>query len=209
MTKAQKSKFPNPLAPQSLAPQQLDLLNRPSGRSAIITASGFVLDLLEPDATGLPIEDVARALSAQPRWAGATRPFYSVAEHSVMVSHLVPEALAFDGLMHDAEEFVTGDWPSPLKVLIGRELLKEKLAPIKKALAKAFGYRLGLEEVKRADLVCMATELRDILPGNWMDWGHLPPPHTDRINPVGPERAYQLFLERFNQVTPKALGKIL
>ncbi len=32
---------------------QLDLLNRPDGRTAILMPSGFVLDLLAPDATGL------------------------------------------------------------------------------------------------------------------------------------------------------------
>ena len=42
---------------------QLDLLIKPSGRTAILTASGFVLDLANPDATGLPVEDVARALA--------------------------------------------------------------------------------------------------------------------------------------------------
>ena len=34
---------------------QLDLLIKPSGRTAILTASGFVLDLANPDATGLPV----------------------------------------------------------------------------------------------------------------------------------------------------------
>ena len=52
--------------------------------------SGFVLDLYEPDATGMPITDIALALSSQPRWGGAARPWYSVAEHSVMASRLVP-----------------------------------------------------------------------------------------------------------------------
>ncbi|MBS1188555.1 MAG: hydrolase [Rhodocyclaceae bacterium] len=179
---------------------QLDLLTKPSGRTAIVTASGFTLDLANPDATGLPVADVARALSYQPRWCGATKSFYSVAEHSVMVSRLVPEEFAYDALWHDCIEFVTGDWPSPLKIFLGRNEINAKLEPIEAALGRRFGFRSHLPEVKQADLVAMATELRDLLPPAWMDWGHLPPPHPAKIWPVGPERAYALFLERHEEL---------
>lgn len=180
--------------------KQLDLFNKPSGRTAIITASGFVLDLTNPDASGLPVEDVARALAYQPRWCGATKHFYSVAEHSVMVSRLVPGMLAYHALWHDAIEFIQGDWPSPLKVYLGRDNINRKLAPIEEALSRRFGFDMHLTEVKKADLVAMATELRDLLPGAWMDWGHLPEPATEVIQPVGPERAFELFMERYEEV---------
>lgn len=180
--------------------RQLDLLNKPSGRTAMLMASGFTLDLENPCADGMPITDIARALAYQPRWAGATREFYSVAEHSVMVSRLVPPALALDGLCHDADEAITGDIASCVKVLIGRPHLKARLAPVKQALARRFGYRADGVAVKHADLVCMATELRDLLPPAWMDFGHLPAPHPDRIVPVGPERAYELFLARYEEL---------
>jgi len=180
--------------------KQLDLFMKPSGRTAILTASGFVLDLTSPDASGLPVEDVARALAYQPRWCGATKHFYSVAEHSVMVSRLVPEAFSYHALWHDAIEFIQGDWPSPLKVYLGRDNINRKLAPIEAALARRFGFDLHLEEVKKADLVAMATELRDLLPSAWMDWGHLPDAAPERIEPVGPERAFALFMERYEEV---------
>ena len=181
-------------------PSQLDLLKRPSGRTAIITASGFAIDLAAPDATGLPIEDVARALAYEPRWRGATRQFYSVAEHSVLVSSLVPSRLAYDALFHDVLEFLTGDMSSPMKAHLGRDELKAKLAPIEAALAQWFGYGVDDPAVKRADLIAMATELRDLLPPAWMDWGHLPDPAVEKIAPVGPERAYDLFLARYEEV---------
>jgi len=95
---------------------------------------------------------------------------------------------------------VTGDIASCVKVLIGRDHLKARLGPIQQALARRFGFRLGRVEVKRADLVCMATELRDLLPPAWMDFGHLPMPHPDRVEPVGPERAYRFFLDRYEEV---------
>lgn len=180
---------------------QLDLLARPSGRTAIVMASGFVFDLHAPDATGMPIEDIARALSSQPRWGGATRPWYSVAEHCVMASHLVPRAYAYDALMHDSEEFL-GDLPSPLKELLGRDALRQHLSPIKRALAAEFRFRLDPPAVKRADLVCMASELRDLLPPHWMNWEHLPQPAPERIEPVGPDRAFDVFLARYHALKP-------
>ncbi len=176
---------------------QLDLLIKPSGRTAILTASGFVLDLAHPDATGLPVEDIARALAYQPRWCGATRLFYSVAEHSVMVSHLLPVDYAYHGLWHDCVEAISGDWPSPLKIHLGRDEINRKMAPLEAAFQRRFGYRGHLAAVKNADMVAMATELRDLLPAAWMDWGHLPPPAPEKIAPVGPELAFRLFMERY------------
>lgn len=179
---------------------QADLFIKPSGRTAVLTASGFVLDLTKPDATGLPVEDVARALAYQPRWCGATKQFYSVAEHSVMVSRIVREELAYDALWHDAIEFIQGDWPSPLKLYLGRDDINRKLAPIEEALARRFGFRLHRQEVKNADLVAMATELRDLLPNAWMEWEHLPPPMAQTIVPVGPEQAFAAFMARYEEI---------
>ncbi|GGY95560.1 hydrolase [Pseudoduganella plicata] len=173
--------------------------SKPDGRTAILLPSGFVLDLLAPDATGLPIEDIALCLASQPRWGGAARPWYSVAEHSVMVSRLVPPPLAYAALLHDCEEFL-GDWPSPVKVMLGRGYVKDRIMPVKEALRRRFGFRDDHPAIKHADLVSMATELRDLLPPAWIEWGHLPPPHPERIVPVGPERAFALFLQRFEEL---------
>jgi hypothetical protein len=184
---------------------QFDLLNKPDGRTSILLPSGFVLDLSLPDATNLPITDIALCLASQPRWGGAARPWYSVAEHSIMASRIVPEPLAFAALMHDCEEFL-GDWPSPVKVMLGRDYVKDRLRPLKDELRRVFGFQDEVEAVKHADLVCMSTELRDLLPNAWMDWGHLPSPHPEKIVPVGPEKAYLLFLQRFEEL--KHLAKL-
>lgn len=178
---------------------QFDLLNKPDGRTAILLPSGFILDLMAPEATGLPITDIALCLASQPRWGGAARPWYSVAEHCVMASRLVTPELAYAALMHDCEEFL-GDWPSPVKVMLDRDYVKERMRPLKDELRRWFGFQDEIAAVKHADLVCMATELRDLLPHAWMDWGHLPAPHADKIIPVGPDRAYGLFLDRFDEL---------
>lgn len=177
-----------------------DLFNKPNGRTALVLSQGFVLDLASPDATGMPVEVIAKSLSVQPRWCGASETNLTVAQHSVMVSKLVPPEFAYAGLMHDCEEAILGDWPTPIKELLGRDYLKEKLAPIKSELRRWFGFDEDVPEVKHADLVCMATELRDVMPPHWMEWGHLPAPHHDKISPESPERAFQMFMERYEEV---------
>lgn len=187
--------------------EQCRYLSKPSGLTLILTASGFTLNLDTPDATGLPVSDVARALAYQPRWCGASREFYSVAEHSVMVSRLVAPHLAYDALWHDALEFVTGGWPTPLKAFLGREEINRKLAPLETALSQWFGYRIGDTAVKLADMITMATELRDLLPPAWLEWSHLPPPSEIIIRPIGPEQAYALFLKRYEETKHLRIAK--
>jgi hypothetical protein len=59
--------------------------------NSIETVSGRFMNLLEPSIDDILIEDIAWALSKMPRYAGHTLPLlpYSVAQHSVVVLHLV------------------------------------------------------------------------------------------------------------------------
>lgn len=223
------------------ASNMLDLFSKPDARTTIILPSGFTLDLMEPDATDMPIEDIAVSLSKQMRWAGATKVPYSVAEHAVMCSYLVPKEHAFDALHHDDEEFM-GDDITPKKTVMAikavreffkvvnghpafaglqgfrldqvpqevldtvltKDLLKGFYSPIKNALAKEFGFRTDLHVVKQADLVCMATEKRDLLPPSWMDWSFLPAPHKEKVKPLKTSaEAAERYLERHYELSEK------
>lgn len=188
-------------SPRIADPDQYDLLDIPEPTAVLITYSGRTVDLERPDFSRFEIEDIARPLAYQCRFVGNTRSYYSVAQHCVVASELAGAAHAFDALMHDAEEAFTGDWPTPWKVRIGRDIIREAIAPIKAALAKRFGFRHPEPKaVKLADQRALATELRDLCAPHRVNWHDLPPPAVAPIVPLGPEEAMAAFLRRYGEL---------
>ena len=79
--------------------------------------SGATLDFLDPATSQFTLGDIAHGLSNICRYAGQCDEFYSVAEHSVLVSE-VTEQFKLEALMHDAAEAFLGDVTRPLKQLL-------------------------------------------------------------------------------------------
>ena len=85
----------------------------------MVTYSGIVFDLMNPDPDLICIEDIAHGLAYNCRWNGATKHFYSIAEHSIRVSMKCKgKRKKLSGLFHDAEEAYWGDMIKPLKEII-------------------------------------------------------------------------------------------
>lgn len=171
-------------------------------RPTIQTAGGQYFDFEQPERSYFDIDVLAHALSNLCRFTGHTRRFYSVAQHSVIVNHVVPPQFALPGLMHDAAEGLVGDMSSPLKQLLPG--YKEIEARVERPLLAQFGLwppDPWKAEVKKADLVVQRTEQRDLMPprGDDAEWTHLddvePLPFV--IEPLAPELARRLFLQRF------------
>ena len=94
--------------------------------ATIPTYSGKAFDLVNPSVMDIDIGDIAHHLGNVCRWAGATRRFYSVAEHSWIQAqyHLKqggPNARdkAILALIHDAPEAYLGEVTRPLKRQLG------------------------------------------------------------------------------------------
>jgi hypothetical protein len=70
---------------------------------------------VNPNPDEIHIMDVAQGLSHVCRFAGQVKVFYSVAQHSVLVSKLLDDRTALWGLLHDASEAYLHDLTRPLK----------------------------------------------------------------------------------------------
>lgn len=170
--------------------------------TAKATLSGQLFDLATiGDGYQFDIVEIAHSLANQCRFTGHTSVFYSVAQHSVMVSHLVPDEDALAALLHDAAEAFTGDISTPLKAMVPELLGIE--AVISNNIFNWFG--VSLEErpsIKRADMVALATEVRDLLPYQPVPWSVLREvkPLQSIITPLSPDEAKDLFLLRYSEL---------
>lgn len=136
--------------------------------SWIETYSGKQIDLVNPDPEQFLLEDIFRALLNIPRFGGHTKNFYSVAMHSYNVATLLPPALQFQGIMHDATEAFIGDMPTPFKAL----LPDYKAAELRlwHAIADRFSLPYKLDPlVKQADAIALIHE-RDYLKPTKIVW---------------------------------------
>lgn len=165
------------------------------------TYSGRQFWPLDPRPSEVHIEDIAHALSNMCRFAGHCERFYSVAEHSVHVSHLVPRDCALTALLHDATEAYCVDMPRPLKRFItGYAAVEERLWT---AIADQYDLPHIMDSaIKYADNQMLRAEAAQNMktpPVAWNDDGVEPCATILRYLP--PHRAEALFLARFAELT--------
>ena len=175
----------------------------------IQTYTGIQFWPLDPRPEEIDIRDIAHALSNQCRFAGHCERFYSVAEHSVRVSWLCPVKDGLWGLLHDAAEAYLVDLPRPIKRWSQMGTLYSE---IEDKLMLAIAYKFGLNHpvpvsVKRADIVMLVTEKRDLMKMPPKEWEDTETPHWSRVIPWGPEKAELCFVERFNYLQSANAGK--
>lgn len=185
-----------------------------SGPGWIQTFTGRAFSLLEPQPDDVTIEDIAHALSMLCRFGGHVRDFYSVAQHSVLVSIVVERfqpanrALHLAGLMHDGSEAYLIDLPRPIKRMAGFEAYKVTEQRVEWAIRERFGLSTDVPDVlaiKAADEMLLRTECRDLMGPRHPAWTReLHPDHgttmPEIIAPLAPKEAEQLFLERWQDL---------
>lgn len=171
----------------------------------ILTNKGRYFDLTRPEDHPYDIEEAAHALSHICRYTGHCEKFYSVAQHSVLVSRVLPIAYKGAGLLHDLSEAYYSDVASPLKHIIGR-VYKPLELRCERSVALVFGIPFPHPEiVKTADLRMLMTEVRDNLVKplalqsvdvKWPDYE----PYDFTIKPWTPKRAKREFLETYERL---------
>ncbi|QCJ70481.1 hypothetical protein C9446_11840 [Providencia heimbachae] len=171
--------------------------------SYISTFTGKHFDFINISADDICIKDIAQGLSNECRFAGQIDQFYSVAQHSVYVSQIVPQEYALEALLHDASEAYCKDLPSPLKALL------PEYKVIEKKVQKVICYKWDIPKiisgvVHYADLTMLATERRDLeVDGDnfWPILDGVPPSDLITINPLLPIQARAMFIHRYNQLS--------
>ena len=178
--------------------------------SAIQTYSGGFVDPLAPDPSSIEAADIAHALAHHCRFGGHSRVFYSVAQHSCLVTDAVEARtadveLALAALLHDATEAYLGDLPHPLK---HRSPLGEAFRAAEARLQAAIAARFGVpvetpEPVKEVDRALLATEritlMRPSPNGAWPELAGVEALEVP-IEPWPPERPAAEFLRRLERL---------
>lgn len=169
----------------------------------IQTFSGAKVHLPFNDPGEIVIADIAHALSNACRFAGHTHRHWSVAQHSMCVSDLVPEEHKLQALLHDATEAYLCDIPTPFKKALPEYGTLE--AQLWRIIAKRFGVAEELHpSVKEADAVMLMTE-RDMLCTTSKDWGDVEnlPRRQDIMLPylsMTHEKAEEAFRSKYDRL---------
>jgi hypothetical protein len=169
------------------------------------TYSGRQFWPCDPKPEEIDIEDIAHALSMQCRYGGHCKSFYSVAQHSIMVSQVCMEQDALWGLLHDAAEAYLVDLPRPIKHFSD---MGELYRYLEKRLMWAVCDRFGLpreepKSIKRADNILLVTEMRDLMtppPEKWRE-ADIFTPLEDPIFPWDHKTAEFMFMRRFEELS--------
>ncbi len=175
------------------------------------TSSGRQFWPLDPRADEVCVEDIAHALSHQCRFAGHTKTFYSVGEHSIRVAYYLEDTLrpslgdqasevALWGLLHDASEAYLVDLPRPVKRQPCMQPYRDAEERVSAAIAQRFGLPPRFDHdprVKHADQVLLATEARDLMKRPPNAWEAMPTPLSEAIDPWESEYTRSLFLTVF------------
>ena len=186
-------------------------MTRDLSKMIITTYSGVEIDLLNLKPSDIKIEDIEHALSMQCRFNGHCLEFYSVAQHSVLVSDYLrdvkdaAEELQLLGLMHDAAEAYIGDIISPIKHF---PKMAKHIKAVEESVNDAINARFALDWssaqrnlVKYADKVLLVTEARDLLRAKSDHWYPKVPRLNSEIRAISHRRAKVEFIHRFDKLT--------
>lgn len=175
--------------------------HKPRNGDWMLMNSGCRYWPLDPRPGDFDIKDIAHGLAHTCRWGGQVDQFYSVAEHSVLVSRYVRRELRMNALMHDAAEAFVGDIPRPLKRILGAnyKLIEDRTH---EAIAIQYGITKEMHpQVKEIDNRITVDERQQLFANNdddlpWM-FSSSVGLGVEITNPLPPALAKKLFLETY------------
>ena len=166
----------------------------------IQTFRGDRFDFEPPiNSDAISIIDISSALSKLCRFNGHCQEFYSVAEHSMHVSSLMPAELRLEGLMHDAAEAYIGDITKPLKCHPKlKAVIKSLERSIEEAIAKVFNLKYPFDPIiHKADWAVLAAEYEQIMVHSEHRWFLPEKAAPVKVKCLDPDAARAFFMEQF------------
>ena len=160
------------------------------------------------------IGEIAHALGNICRFTGQCRKFYSVAEHSVLVSRIMEDQRLGDpmeGLLHDGVEAYLADVASPAKAV-----LKDYKA-LDKALDKVLRKEFSLPAEKtegciQADWIALFIEARELMPSKGKEFAGPPGLREQawqtqyQLRYLTPESATSYFMSHMTEIRRRVKG---
>lgn len=131
----------------------------------MVTYTGTIIDLMNPDINTIHVEDIAHGLAFNCRWNGATKTYFSVAEHCVMMCDRMPDHLKATALFHDAEEAYWGDIIKPLKNMLPVEI-KQKFRLMRQLIFEKYGIPSIGEYIESVDFELLQWDLENTILSN-------------------------------------------
>ncbi len=130
------------------------------------TYTGVEFFPLKPTVASIDIRDIAHGLARECRFGNHSMHFYSVAEHSVLVSEHVPAKYARQALLHDASEAYTHDMVAPLKHTEEMTPFRDMEFLIERTVFRRFGVSVSKQSndaVKAVDVRIRVDEVRALM----------------------------------------------
>jgi uncharacterized protein len=130
---------------------------------SIRTFTGKYLNVFEPTAEMICIEDVAHSLSQISRFNGQLPRYYSVAQHSLLCAIMAKPEHKLQALLHDASEGLgLSDLPTPIKNEIPE--YKEIEHNLMKFISSVFDFQYPIHpDVKVIDVKMLENEWEQLM----------------------------------------------
>lgn len=161
---------------------------------SIRTFTGQYINLKEPEPNTIFPMDIAVHLSRICRFNGATKKWYSVAEHSVWCAQQCEEIYpdeprkSFKVLLHDAHEYILYDVATPIKEkLIGYGSFATKIQNAIDHRFQSYTTNADRELIKKIDRMALEWEWQNKV----LTWKGLE---------LSPTASAELFLKKFQEV---------
>lgn len=144
------------------------------------TFTGVVVPLLNPTAEHIVIEDIAHHLSLIPRYCGATKHSWTVAQHVMLCMRIFYDLTTTPPLdsqetgllLHDAPEAYIHDLTSGTKSIL-KELYHPLEQKFEEAIQERFDYTLtesDIDTIKWIDIIALRAESMVLLKSRGDNW---------------------------------------